>query len=175
MASHLFGEPRRRVAGLLLPICSVRLCGVFVLGSCHRTRAHLCGSGRSVAIAGAVRLEPFPCPGLRPVPSGDCKCREKAAGEQPVLPIKGGSSALFTTSSSGGAHLAKLGCWFGSAPSSSKFQTPACLSQVVWEWSSQSPPIEAESGIPPDFSARAIYFQGAALAASPNHPFSLPC
>lgn len=82
---------------------------------------------------------------------------------------------LFTKSSSGGAHLGKLGCWLESAPSLSKFQTPACLSQVVWEWSSQSHPTETKSGISPDFDGRAIYFQRAALAASPNHPFSLPC
>ena len=152
-----------------------------VLSSCHPNQVHLGSSGRSMGIAGPICLEPFPCPGLLHVPAGLCKCREKAAGlpgsnlsSSAAAPLKGRSLTLFTKPNSRGACLGKLGCWLGSPPSSSEFQTPACLSQVGRERGSQSPPTEPKSRISPDCDGRAIYFQRAALAASPNRPFLLP-
>lgn len=92
----------------------------------------------------------------------------------PAAPLEGRSLTLFTKPHSCGARLRELGCWLGSVPSSGGFQTPACLSQIGQERGSQSPPTEAKSRISPDFYGRAVYFQRAALAASPNCPFSLP-
>lgn len=152
-----------------------------VLSSCRPNQAHVGSPGRSVGIAGAICLEPFPCPGLLHVPAGLCKCREKAAGLpgsnlslSPAAPLKSRSLTLFTKPNSCGARLGKLGCWLGSVPSSSGFQTPTCLSQAGREQGSQSPPTEAKSTIFPAFDGRAVYFWRAACAASPNHPFSLP-
>lgn len=152
-----------------------------VLSSCRPNRAHLGSSGRNTGIAGAICPEPFPCPGRLRVPAGLCKCSEKAAGlpgsnlsPSPAAPLKGRSLILFTKPDSRGARLEKLGCWLGSAPSSSRFQSPACLSQVGREQGSQSPPTEAKSRISPDFDGQAVYSRRAALAASPNHPFFLP-
>lgn len=77
-----------------------------------------------------------------------CLRREStwAAGEQPLLvlcacvpPLKGRSLTLFTKPNSCGTHLGKLGCWLWSAPFSSRFQTPPCLSQVGWEWGIAGP------------------------------------
>lgn len=84
-----------------------------------------------------------------------------------VPPHKGRSLTLFTKPNCCGAHLGKLGCWLWSAPFSSRFQTPACLSQVGWEWGSWSPPIEAESRISPNFDGRTVYFWRAAFAPFP--------
>lgn len=139
MASHLPGEPSWWAAGLLpgspgwQRASSVRF---DVLSSGHPSQADLGSSGRSMAIAGAPCPQPFLCPGLLRVPAGACKCREKAAGllgsnlsQSPRLSKAG--ARLFTKLNSRGARPGKLGCWLGSAPSSSGFQTPACLSQVV--------------------------------------------
>lgn len=135
MATLLLGELSWWVAGLFPAIASsVRFA---VLSSCHPNRAHLDGSGRNMGIAGAICLEPFPCPGLLHIPAGLRKCSEKAAGlpgsnlsPSAAAPLKGRSLILSTKPNSRGARPEKLGCWLGSAPSSSRFQTPACLSQV---------------------------------------------
>jgi len=90
-----------------------------------------------MGVAAAICPEPFPCPGRLHVPTDLCKCREKAAGllgsNLSVSPAAlKGSLTLFIKPDSRGACGGTLGCWLGSAPSSSGFKPQPALGKFAW-------------------------------------------